>query len=359
MKCLTKKRKQSRLLTYVAPFVRLITKKAYEAGAKIVHVVWNDDELTRLTFDMAPDEAFLEYPEWLAKGYEQMAKEGAAFLSITASNPDLLKGVHPDRIANRQRVAGHKMATFRNYIQSDKVSWCVIAAPSKEWAEKVFPDAKEDEQEQLLWEAIFKAVRADQENPVEAWCRHDENLRRKVEFLNNKKYKALHYKAPGTDLTIELHKKHIWIGGSGPNKKGINGTVASTKPLSYGGNIINNFTLTFKNGCIVDFAAEEGYETLKRLIETDEGSHYLGEIALVPHDSPISQSNILFYNTLFDENASCHLAIGNAEELKQCGANESITHVDFMIGSAELNIDGILPDDTRKPLFRNGNWAIK
>lgn len=175
------------------------------------------------------------------------------------------------------------MATFCNYIQSDKVSWCVISASSKEWAAKVFPDAKEDEQEQLLWEAIFKAVRADQENPVEAWRRHDENLRRKVEFLNNKKYKALHYKAPGTDLTIELHKKHIWIGGSSPNEKGVNfianmpteevftlplkegvnGTVSSTKPLSYGGNIINNFTLTFKNGRIVDFAAEEGYETLK------------------------------------------------------------------------------------------------
>lgn len=372
-------------------FVRLVAKKAYEAGAKDVHIEWTDEELTLLKYTLAPNDAFTEFPMWKAKGFEEMAENGAAFMSIVASNPDLLKGVEPERIANFNKARGKALEKYRNYVQADKVSWCVIAAPSKEWAQKVFPNISEEESVEKLWEAILMATRADLEDPVAAWRDHNSQLLSKVDYLNNKKYAKLHYQAPGTDLTIELPERHLWVGGGGqneagvsfvanmpteevftlPKKDGVNGVVSSTKPLNYSGNVIDNFSLTFENGKIVDFTAEAGYETLKRLIETDEGSHFLGEVALVPHDSPISNSNIIFYNTLFDENASSHLAIGNAysfnldggktmskEELQQSGANSSITHVDFMIGSSEMNIDGITGDGTREPLFRNGNWAF-
>ena len=374
-----------------AEFVRLIVKKAYETGALNVIVNWNDDIVTRTKYDLAPDEAFLEYPVWRAKEMEDLADNGAAFMSIISSSPDLLKGVNPERIANFQKAAGKALANYRKAAQSDKVSWTVIAAASKDWAAKVFPDEPSENQVTKLWEAIFKSVRVDTENPVEAWKKHDETLHEKVHYLNGKRYKKLHYTAPGTDLTIELPEKHLWVGAGSVNQKGfefmanmpteevftvplktgVNGTVASTKPLSYGGNIIDRFSITFENGKIVGVKAEEGEEILKRLVDTDEGSHYLGEVALVPYDSPISQSNVLFFNTLFDENASNHLAIGSAyafcieggkqmssEELAQNGLNESITHVDFMIGSAEMDIDGITADGKTEPIFRAGNWAF-
>jgi aminopeptidase len=374
-----------------AEFVRLIVNYAYEAGAKNVIVNWNDDIVTRTKYELAPDEAFHEFPKWRAKEMEELAEQGAAFMSVLSSSPDLLKGVNPERIANAQKAAGQALAKYRQYIQSDKVSWTVIAAASKEWAEKVFPDVRSEDPVEKLWDAIFKATRIDQDNPVVAWKEHDQKLHQIVDYLNNKRYKKLHYKAPGTDLTIELPETHIWVGAGSVNKDGVefmanmpteevftvplktgvNGYVSSTKPLSYGGNIIDNFTLTFENGRIVDVKAEQGEDILKRLVETDEGSHYLGEIALVPHSSPISQTNVLFYNTLFDENASNHLAIGNAyafcieggkemskEELEHAGLNSSITHVDFMIGSAEMDIDGILADGTTEPIFRNGEWAF-
>lgn len=374
-----------------AEFIRIVVKKAYEAGAKNVIVNWNDDVVSRLKYDLAPDEAFNEYPQWRAREMEELAESGAAFMSVVSAGPDLLKGVNPERIANFQKVAGQAMSKYRQYIQSDKVSWTVIAAPSKDWAAKVFPDAPQEEQVEKLWNAIFKATRANLDNPIELWKKHDETLREKADFLNNKRFKKLHYTAPGTDLTIELPEGHLWCGAGSlnedgnefmanmpteevftvPHKDGVNGYVASTKPLSYAGNIIDEFTITFENGRIVDVKAKEGEEILKKLVETDEGSHYLGEVALVPHNSPISQSNILFYNTLFDENASNHLAIGSAyafcldggkkmsqEELAKHGLNSSITHVDFMIGSAEMNIDGITESGEKIPVFRNGDWAF-
>lgn len=373
-----------------APFVRAVARKAYEAGAKHVHIEWTDDELTRMKYDLAPDEAFREYPQWKAKGLEEMAEHGAAFLYITSSNPDLLKGVSLDRISAANKTAGQALTTFRSYTMSDKVSWCVLAVPSPQWAAMVYPELSPDEQLSALWDAIFRATRVDTSDPVQAWHDHHAALNSKVDELNAKQYRFLHYEAPGTTLSIELPPNHIWIGGGSVNEKGVsfmanmpteevftaplregvNGTVTSTKPLSYHGNLIENFTLTFKNGRIVEATAKKGEESLKQLIETDEGSHYLGEVALVPHLSPISQSNIIFYNTLFDENASNHLAIGNAypvniqngasmtkEELEQHGINTSMTHVDFMIGSAEMNIDGETTDGTREPIFRKGNWA--
>lgn len=373
-----------------ADFVRSVARKAYDAGAKNVHVEWNDDELTRLRYDKAPMEAFKEFPLWKAQGFEELAENGAAFMTIKSTDPDLLQGVDGEKIAAANKAAGQAMNNFRKYIQSDKVSWLVISAPSPAWAAKVFPDTPEEEQEDALWEAMFEATRINTEDPVKAWQDHDQTLQTKAKELTQKKYQKLHYTAPGTDLTIALPENHVWIGGGGPNtegvhfianmpteevftapqENGVNGTVQNTKPLNYGGNIIDNFTLTFKEGKVVDFKAEQGEETLKNLLDTDEGAAKLGEVALVPHSSPISQSGILFYNTLYDENASNHIALGSAystcveggaqmseDELKQAGLNTSITHVDFMIGSAEMNIDGIKPDGTSEPVFRNGEWA--
>lgn len=374
-----------------AQFVQIVTKVAYENGAKNVFVDYTDDQITRTRYELAPEDSFDFFPQWKVQEREWLAEQGAAFMSIISQSPDLLSGIDSKRIASFQKAAGTALNKYRQYVQSDKISWTVIATPSKQWASKVFPNLPEEKQVDALWEAIFKATRSDLANPVEAWAQHNDHLHEKVDYLNDKKFSKLHYTAPGTDLTIELPKGHLWCGAGSinekgdefmanmpteevftvPHKDGVNGFVSSTKPLSYGGNIIDNFTITFEKGRIVNVVAEQGEEVLKNLVATDEGSHYLGEVALVPFQSPISQSNILFYNTLFDENASNHLAIGSAyafcleggktmsrEELLENGLNQSITHVDFMIGSAEMNIDGIKEDGTSEAVFRNGNWAF-
>ncbi|MFD0588920.1 aminopeptidase [Paenibacillus sp. GCM10027627] len=375
----------------IAPLVRLIAEKAYEAGASNVHVEWIDEKLSRMKYEKASDEVFSHFPEWETAKRNEFVEKGAAFISITSSSPDLLKGIPSDRISAFQKASGQGLKEFRRAIQSDKVSWTVVAAAGTEWAKKVFPDVSESEAVNSLWKAIFDSVRLHSENPVQAWVDHNDTLHQKAEVLNQNHFRSLHYTAPGTDLTVELPDKHIWVAAGSTNQKGFsfmanmpteevftvpqkngtNGYVSSTKPLSYGGNIIDNFKLTFENGRIVKAEAEVGEEILNKLIEVDDGAHYLGEVALVPHESPISESGILFYNTLFDENASNHLAIGSGyafnieggktmtpEELEANGVNSSITHNDFMIGSAEMDIDGIKDDGTVVPVFRKGNWAI-
>lgn len=374
-----------------AEFTRLIAKKAYEAGARLVKILWTDETITRLQFEKAADDVFTEAPKWYAGEMTELVENGAAILHVLAENPDLLSGIDSERIGNFYKARGEALKTYRAYQQSDKFSWCLIAVPSAAWAAKVFPDVPESEQVGKLWDAIFHTVRVDQDNPVEAWNRHLEVLEAKSSVLNAKKYKKLHYIAPGTDLTIELPEGHIWAQGdsinerghsfvanmpteevfTAPLKTGVNGTVHSTKPLSYAGNIVNNFSLTFEEGKVVSFTAEQGYETLERLLNMDEGARYLGEVALVPHHSPISESNILYYNTLFDENASNHLALGSAyafcleggkemnqEQLIQNGLNTSVTHVDFMIGSGEMDIYGVTADGQEEPVFLKGNWAF-
>ncbi|WP_438350832.1 aminopeptidase [Paenibacillus sp. FA6] len=374
-----------------AELVRLITRKAYEAGAKLVKVNYSDEAVSRMRYELASDESFLEPPTWFAGEMVELAENAAAFLTVISSSPDLLKGIDPERIANHQRTYGQAMYKYRQYQQADKMSWNGLAAPSPSWAAKVFPDAAPKDQVNMLWNAIFAAVRADQPDPIQAWHDHIDKLQAKSNELNSKKYHSLHFVAPGTDLTIELPEGHIWAqAGSlneqgisfvanipteevftAPLKTGVNGKVSSTKPLSYGGNIIDRFSITFENGRIIDFSAEEGYDTLERLVNMDEGSHYLGEVALVPFHSPISQSNILYYTTLFDENASCHLAIGSSyafnleggktmtpEELASKGMNQSITHVDFMMGSAQMNIYGLTDDGKKEQIFADGNWAF-
>jgi len=275
---------------------------------------------------------------------------------------------------------------------SNKNTWCVVSIPTAAWSKKVFPHLSVEDSIEKLWNVIFKTVRVDTENPIVSWEEHKANLKRRMDILNSLALKSLHYQnSLGTDLNIELPENHIWLGGSEftpegiefianmpteevftlPKKTGVNGKVVSSMPLNYNGNLIENFSMTFKAGKIVDFGAEKGYETLKAIIETDEGSHFLGEVALVPYDSPISNSKILFYNTLFDENASCHLALGKAypvcmknsekithDEFSVLGINESLVHVDFMIGTSDLKILGMTSDGKEIPIFRNGNFAL-
>ena len=375
-----------------AEFVRLVAKHAYEAGAKQVHVNWNDEALTKMKYENAPMEVFEKFPKWYADGLEEFAEDGAGFLSIYSEDPELLKEIDPKKIAANNKSASIALKGFRKYTMNDINAWCVVSIPTKGWAKRVFPDVSEEEAMKKLWNAIFMATRMNLEDPVGAWEDHLKNLEEKVDFLNEKKFKKLHYiSSNGTDLKVELPEGHIWAGGGGKNvkdvffvanmpteevftmplKTGVNGVVYSTKPLNYGGNLIDNFKLTFKDGKVVDFEAKEGYEVLKDLLALDEGAKHLGEVALVPFDSPISQSNIIFLNTLFDENASCHFALGKAyptnikggenmsdEELETKGVNDSLTHVDFMVGSKDLSIVGETKDGEKVQIFENGNWAF-
>ena len=374
-----------------ADFTRVVAEVAYNEGARDVVISWRDELFSRIRYINAPDEIFDTYPDWQKELYTSYAKEGAAFLSIAASDPEIMKGVDQSRLARAQKASGAALKEYRNRLMGNKNVWCVASVPTAAWAKKVFPNVSEDEAVEKLWDAIFKAVRVDKEDPVALWEEHKNNLKKSMEFLNNNKFKYLRFKnSLGTDLEIELPKGHIWAGGSDftpeghefianmpteevftlPKKTGVNGKVVSSKPLNRNGNLVDDFSLTFKDGKIVDYTAKVGYESLKNLIETDEGSRYLGEVALVPYDSPISNSNILFYNTLFDENASCHLAIGKAypscmensegkskEELEKMGVNDSLTHDDFMIGTKDLEIIGITEDGKEIPVFKEGNFA--
>ncbi|MCM3630726.1 aminopeptidase [Paenibacillus glycanilyticus] len=371
--------------------VRLVVKKAYEAGAYQVKVFWHDDAVSRLHYDLAPLESFLEEPKWSAGEKTEMAEKGAASITIGSADPDLLRGVPQERIRTADRTARTASEKYRQMAQAFKFTWSLATAPSAAWAAKVFPDLPQEEQIAKLWDTIFQMVRADQPDPIAAWEAHIKQLKTKANYLNDKAYKYLHYVAPGTDLTLEMPKDQIWLGGSKQNEQGtwfvpnlpteevysaplrtgVNGTISSTKPLSYNGNIVDNFSFTFENGRVVDFKAEQGEEAIKGLLDTDDAAKFLGEVALVPHKSPISDSNILFYKTIFDENASCHLALGSAyascikggaglsrEELLERGLNQSMAHTDFMVGSAELNLYGITEDGTREPILVNGNWAF-
>jgi len=375
-----------------APFTRMIMEEAYEAGAKEVVVHWNDELSGKIRFMKAQEEVFENMPQWQVDSFMHYAEQGAAFLSISASNPELLKEVDPARIAKSQKSRSMALKNFNARLMTNENPWSIVSIPTAGWATKVFPNVSTEEAIEKLWDAIFKIVRVDKENPVEAWEEHKRNLKHKMDYLNNKNFKSLHFKnEKGTDLHIELPENHLWVAGaehskegiefianmpteevfSAPKKTGVNGKVYSSKPLNYGGNLIDNFSITFENGRIIDFSAEKGYDTLKNLIGTDEGSHYLGEVALVPYHSPISDSGIIFYNTLYDENASCHLAIGRAyslcikngdtmteEELEAAGGNYSLTHVDFMIGTEDLSITGIDADGNKADVFVNGDWAF-
>ena len=373
-------------------FTREVVKQAYAAGAGRVHVNLTDPFVSRAFYENTTIEEIEMFPKWTVAQRDELIERGGALLWIDAEDPDLLAGIATEKLAAQQKASGTALVNYRKAVMNDDIAWSIIAVPSQKWAAKIFPSLPESEQVDALWDAIFKTVRIGEEgNAVEAWRKHVDFLESRAKRLNEMKLVSLHYSAPGTDLTVELPKGHLWLSGAShtpdgtsfianmpteevftlPNKFGVNGVVRNTKPLVYQGNIIDGFTLTFEKGKIVKAEAEVGQELLEQLIGIDEGSSYLGEVALVPHESPISQSNILYYNTLFDENASNHLAIGEAyptcfeggrnltdEEREKHGINTSVTHEDFMIGSAEMDIDGVLETGETVAIFRKGNWAF-
>ena len=375
-----------------AEFARLITEEAYKSGAKDVIVHYGDQKLTKIKLENSSLETISNIPEWQAESYNYYARQEACFISISASDPDGLKGVPVEKIGASQKARTSALKEYFDNSMSNKCRWCVLSVPTLSWAKKVFPKVSDYEAMESLWDVIFKTVRVDTENPVNAWKKHNAYLEEKIKFMNNNNFKSVHLKsANGTDLNIELPEGHIWAGGSEgdvngipfnanipteevftlPKKTGVNGIVYSSKPLSYGGNLIDNFSITFKDGKALDFTAETGYDVLKQMLESDEGAKYLGEVAFVPYNSPISNSKLIFFNTLFDENAACHLAFGRAyescvkdadkyseEELEKIGVNNSVIHVDFMIGTSDLEITGINKNGETIQIFSNGNWAF-
>lgn len=374
-----------------SPLLARVAAAAYKRGVRYVHPLYSDDAVTLARFNYAPKDSFDFYPEWLARGMLEALSQNGARLSVTGNDPDLLKGQDGDAIAASQKAAQTALKPFMGLVMNDAVNWCVVAVATPAWANKVFPDAPEGERVGRLWDAIFKAVRADSADAVTAWQGHLKELEARRTHLNVRRYTALHYTAPGTDLMLGLADGHVWKGGASQNQAGttfvpnlpteevftaphrarVEGTVRSSKPLSYGGQLIDDFSLTFREGRVVGVEAAQGKDALERLLATDEGATRLGEVALVPHSSPISQSGLLFYNTLFDENAASHLALGRAyrfcaeggtamsdDEAQAVGLNDSLTHVDFMIGSGEMEISGVREDGSEERVMRAGEWVF-
>jgi aminopeptidase len=370
-------------------FARTLTEVAYEVGAKFVQIDWGDERWLRETVRNGSLETLEARARWQAEWVEQLAKEGAAFIAIPSPDPDLYKGIDLSRVTAATRAVAKAFQPFNQRRTNDDYAWTLVSAPTQAWANKVYPELPEDERVEAMWRDILICARAVGENPVADWKAHLDNLGKRSAWLNHLGIKRLHYKAPGTDLTIEMPETHFWTSAlkdtpngvpfvanipteevySVPLKTGVHGVVSSTMPLNHNGNLIEGLQLRFENGRIVEYSAKTGQDALRNIIESDEGSHYLGEVALVPVDSPISKLNRLFYNTLYDENASCHLAIGSSypliqggrniphQEWEKYGLNDSLVHVDFMMGSAHLDIDAETRAGETVPIFRKGQWA--
>jgi aminopeptidase len=373
-----------------APLVRQITAAAYDAGARLVETLWGDEALLGARLQHAPRDSFDEFSAWLPSALVAHVEAGHAVLSIYANDPDQLKGYQPELVAAVQQATARGVRPFREHISRNQTNWSVVAAAASSWAARVYPGLESSAQVPALWSAIERLCRLDRPDPVAAWETHLAELAARTDRLNAKQYTALKYSGPGTSLTIGLPAGHIWVGGrstsvSGirfapnlpteevftmPHKDRVDGTVWSTKPLSYGGTLIEGFSLTFEKGSVVAVKADKGEEVLRRLVKMDAGAARLGELALVPHNSPVAQTGVLFYNTLFDENAASHVALGAAykftlrggeamtdEEFEGAGGNRSAVHVDFMIGSPDLDVDGVLADGTVERVMRRGEWA--
>lgn len=374
-----------------APLAREVAKAAYAVGAKYVDVIWGDEEMLRLRAQYAPRDSFGEYSDWQIDAVTKMIANGDALLSIAGANPDLLGGLDAEVVGMMQKTHLQKFSKVGEKITTNAINWCVVAAAGEAWARKVFPKLTPEKAQAKLWKEIFETTRIDQPDPIAAWKEHILKLKARANYLQAKQYSALHYSARGTDFTLGLPDGHKWISAQTTAQNGVaftanmpteevftlpdrnraDGVVAATFPLSYGGTLIEDFQVTFENGRVVKVNAKKGESALQKLVDTDEGSHRLGEVALVPASSPIAQRGHLFYNTLFDENASCHIAIGRAyrftlvggeelndEEFMAQGGNVSLNHVDFMIGSPKMDIDGVKKDGAREPVMREGEWAI-
>jgi len=372
------------------PLVRRIAAAAYRAGAANVTPILSDEAVTLARFEHGTDVAFDSAPDWLYKGMGEAFANNAARLAISADNPLLLKGQDPDKTSRASKANSTAYKPALEKIANFDINWNIVSYPGKAWAKQVFPDLPEDQAMAKLAEAIFAASRVDRADPVAEWQAHNARLRARTEWLNAEGFSALHFTGGGTDLTVGLAEGHEWKGGASeakngitcnpnipteevfttPHKDRVDGVARASKPLVYQGTPIENIEVRFENGRIVEASASEGEATWKKLIDTDEGAARLGEVALVPHSSPISQSGLLFFNTLYDENAACHIAQGQCysdcfvdeiasdpDKVKAGGGNASLIHVDWMIGGSETDIDGIKPDGSRVPVFRKGEWA--
>jgi aminopeptidase len=375
----------------LAPLVRVIAKKAYQAGAKLVDVNWSDDTLQLIRIQNAPDDTFEEYPKWKVDTAVKFAKAGDALLVIYAENPNLLVDQDPEKLALLQQTAFKNVDPLMNYVVKNTTNWLVITAPVDGWVDKVFPKQPQQERKTKFWDTIFDICHIKNDDPVSAWKDHVNQLNSRKNYLNQKQYETIKFEAFGTDLRIGLPKGHLWHAASMNSQNGINfianipteevftiphkdkteGFVKCTKPLYFSGGLVEQYHLTFSNGKIVEVSAKKGEDFLKKLIQTDDGASYLGEIALVPHKSPISQSGLLFYNILIDENASNHIALGRGykfsfkngetltdEEFTALGGNNSLIHIDCMFGSGEMDVDGITKDGKVEPIMRKGEWAF-
>jgi aminopeptidase len=372
------------------PLARRITEQAYKAGAKLVTTFYSDDASVLARYQYAPDASFDYAPAWLQDAIANGFRSGAARLAIAGANPALLAKQDPAKVARTNVAASKAGKAAMELITRHEINWTIVAAATPEWAKLVFPGEPEAAAVAKLWDAIFAASRVNVDDPVAEWKQHGERLKKRVDMLNAKRFSALHFKGPGTDLKVGLADQHLWAGGgttagngiyfqpnipteecfTTPHKDRIDGTVRASKPLSHQGTLIENIAVRFEGGKIVEATASAGEDVLNRLISTDEGARRLGEVALVPHNSPIAQSGILFWNTLFDENAASHIALGQAystcliggekmdsAQLASLGANESLIHVDWMIGSAEMDVDGISAGGIADPLMCKGAWV--
>ncbi len=372
------------------PLVRRITEHAYRAGASLVTTLYTDDETALMRFRHAPDESFDRAAGWLYDGMAAAFKSGAARLAITGANPLLLSNEDPNKVSRANRAVSKAYRPALELITRHEINWTIVATATPAWAVAMFPDDTPDIALAKLWDAIFQTSRINVSDPVSAWKEHDADLQKRAAYLNEKRYATLHYRGPGIDFRLGLADDHLWMGGgttagngvycipnipteevfTTPHKDRADGTVTATRPLSHQGTMIEGIQVRFEGGRIVEARATRGQEVLQKLIDTDEGARRLGEVALVPHSSPIASSGLTFLNTLFDENAASHIALGQAysscvrdgdkltpEQLAAKGANDSLIHVDWMIGSNKLDIDGITATGTAEPLMRNGEWA--
>lgn len=376
-----------------ADLVRAVVKSAYKNGAREVEVMWNDREISKLGLKYRTEKSLSVIPDWAKAQREAFIEEKICYISIISDDPEAMKNISPKKLSVSRRARNKAFLKFFEYTSSNKIRWTLGVYPNKSWAKKVYPEDVPSVALKKLWQSVISCVRLDTPSFIDAWDAHQAELQRRCEVLNNAKIKKFIYKSSsGTDFTVEMPKGYIFCGGaelgafdgvpftanlpteevfSSPDRLTANGKLVSTKPLCSNGKLIDNFWIIFKDGKIIDYYAEKGMDILKDIIETDEGSHYLGEIALVGFDSPVRKQNVLFYETLFDENASCHFAIGDCypncvknggdmdkEQLHAAGLNTSLEHVDFMVGAKDLSIKCETEDGKILDVFVNGEWVI-